>query len=174
MEIIEIKKDQQQYISEIAALESDIFPDPWSEKSIRDTLENPQARIWAIISRQAPPCSCASTAPEHASETAASCASTSPEHAGKPQLLGYVIFYYVLDEGEIARIATSPQHRRQGVAEDFLKKCVHLVTSRILQDGCWMFVFPMKQQYIFTRQQDLPKTVCERISMQTRRKMLYL
>ena len=31
MEIIEIKKDQQQYISEIAALESDIFPDPWSE-----------------------------------------------------------------------------------------------------------------------------------------------
>lgn len=66
MEIIEIKKDQQQYISEIAALESDIFPDPWSEKSIRDTLENPQARIWAIISRQEPPCSAASTAPEHA------------------------------------------------------------------------------------------------------------
>ena len=107
MEIIEIKKDQQQYISEIAALESDIFPDPWSEKSIRDTLENPQARIWAIISRQAPPCSCASTA---------------PEHACKPQLLGYVIFYYVLDEGEIARIATSPQHRRQGVAVRLLEK----------------------------------------------------
>ena len=107
MEIIEIKKDQQQYISEIASLESDIFPDPWSEKSIRDTLENPQARIWSIISRQAPPCSCASTA---------------PEHAGKPQLLGYVIFYYVLDEGEIARIATSPQHRRQGVAVRLLEK----------------------------------------------------
>lgn len=107
MEIIEIKKDQQQYISEIAALESDIFPDSWSEKSIRDTLENPQARIWAIISRQAPPYSCASRA---------------PEHAGKPQLLGYVIFYYVLDEGEIARIATSPQHRRQGVAVRLLEK----------------------------------------------------
>ena len=90
MEIIEIKKDQQQYISEIAALESDIFPDPWSEKSIRDTLENPQARIWAIIS--------------------------------KPQLLGNVIFYYVLDEGEIARIATSPQHRRQGLAVRLLEK----------------------------------------------------
>ena len=72
-----------------------------------DTLENPQARIWAIISRQAPSCSCASRA---------------PEHAGKPQLLGYVIFYYVLDEGEIARIATSPQHRRQGVAVRLLEK----------------------------------------------------
>ena len=90
MEIIEIKKDQQHYISQIAALESHIFPDPWSEKSIRDTLENPQARIWAIIS--------------------------------KPQLLGYVIFYYVLDEGEIARIATSPQHRRQGLAVRLLEK----------------------------------------------------
>lgn len=107
MEIIEIKKDQQQYISEIAALESDIFPDPWSEKSIRDTLENPQARIWAIISRQASPCSCASTA---------------PEACRQPQLLGYVIFYYVLDEGEIARIAASPQHRRQGVAVRLLEK----------------------------------------------------
>ena len=172
MEIIEIKKDQQQYISEIAALESDIFPDPWSEKSIRNTLENPQARIWAIISRQAPPCSCASTAPEHASETAASCASTSPEHAGKPQLLGYVIFYYVLDEGEIARIATSPQHRRQGVAVRLLEKMRAFSYEQNITR--WMFVFPMKQQYIFTRQQDLPKTVCERISMQTRRKMLYL
>ncbi len=131
------KKDQQQYIFEIAALESDIFPDPWSEKSIMDTLENPQARIWAIISRQAPSCSCAS-------KGAGAC-----RQATTPWLCD---FYYVLDEGEIARIATSPQHRRQGVAVRLLeKKCVHLVTSRILQDGCWMFVFPMKQQYIFTK-----------------------
>ena len=34
----------------------------------------------------------------------------------------YVIFYYVLDEGDIARIATSPQHRRQGVAVRLLEK----------------------------------------------------
>ena len=33
-----------------------------------------------------------------------------------------MIFYYVLDEGEIARIATSPQHRRQGVAVRLLEK----------------------------------------------------
>lgn len=137
MEIIEIKKDQQQYISQIAVLESDIFPDPWSEKSIRDTLENSQARIWAIISRQAPPQSCTSTTPEQVSETLTSCTSMAPEQAGEAtasrvsttpnhqectQLLGYVIFYYVLDEGEIARIATSPQHRRQGVAVRLLEK----------------------------------------------------
>ena len=151
MEIIEIKKDQQQYISQIAALESDIFPDPWSEKSIRDTLENPQARICAIISRQAPPCSCASTAPEHASETAASCASTAPEHAGKPQLLGYVIFYYVLDEGEIARIATSPQHRRQGVAVRLLEKMRAFSYEQNITRWLLDVRISMKQQYIFTR-----------------------
>ena len=32
----------------------------------------------------------------------------------KEQILGYVIFYYVLDEGEIARIACAPEFRRQG------------------------------------------------------------
>nr|WP_317284061.1 ribosomal protein S18-alanine N-acetyltransferase [uncultured Sellimonas sp.] len=32
----------------------------------------------------------------------------------KGQILGYVIFYYVLDEGEIARIACAPEFRRQG------------------------------------------------------------
>lgn len=31
-------------------------------------------------------------------------------------LAGYVIFYYVLDEGEIARIAVDPSCRRQGAA----------------------------------------------------------
>ena len=104
---MEIQYMTAEHVPAVARLETICFPDPWSEKSIRDTLENPQARIWSIISRQAPPCSCASTA---------------PEHAGKPQLLGYVIFYYVLDEGEIARIATSPQHRRQGLAVRLLEK----------------------------------------------------
>lgn len=34
------------------------------------------------------------------------------------KLIGYVIFYYVLDEGEIARIATAPSLRRQGAATE--------------------------------------------------------
>ena len=98
MKIIEVKKDQADYISQIAALESAIFPDPWSTKSMEETLENPQAKIWAVTADQ----------PQ----------TTSQETA----ILGYVIFYYVLDEGEIARIATAPEHRRQGVAARLIEK----------------------------------------------------
>ena len=105
----------------------------------------------------------------------ASCVSTVPEHAGKPQLLGYVIFYYVLDEGEIARIATSPQHRRQGVAVRLLEKMRAFSYEQNITR--WLLDVRISNEtaiHFQQRQQDLPKTVCERISMQTRRKMLYL
>lgn len=36
------------------------------------------------------------------------------------KLIGYVILYYVLEEGEIARIAVSKGHRRQGVGARLL------------------------------------------------------
>ena len=53
-------------------------------------------------------------------------------------LVGYVIFYYVLDEGEIARIAVSPQYRRKGIADRLftgvLKECEKKVITRILLD----------------------------------------
>lgn len=53
-------------------------------------------------------------------------------------LIGYVIFYYVLDEGEIARIAVSPSHRRQGVADQIfaglLGFCAEKEIERILLD----------------------------------------
>lgn len=53
-------------------------------------------------------------------------------------LIGYVIVYYVLDEGEIARIAVEESCRRQGVAghlmlalEDF---CKEMGITKILLD----------------------------------------
>ena len=104
MKLVEIKKDQAEYISQIAALEFAIFSDPWSAKSIVETLENPQAKIWAAT-------------------TAEKSATDQPRTTGQESaILGYVIFYYVLDEGEIARIATAPEHRRQGVAARLLEK----------------------------------------------------
>ena len=49
-----------------------------------------------------------------------------------------MIFYYVLDEGEIARIAVSPQHRRKGIGDRLftgvLKECEKKVITRILLD----------------------------------------
>lgn len=74
----------KQDAARIAALEREIFQDPWTENGIRETLcQNNTAVIGAWKD-------------------------------GK--LAGYVILYYVLDEGEIARIAVDSQNRRQGVA----------------------------------------------------------
>lgn len=36
------------------------------------------------------------------------------------KLIGYVFLYFVLEEGEIARIAVSPDYRRKGVGERML------------------------------------------------------
>lgn len=40
----------------------------------------------------------------------------------KEGMAGYLIFYYVLEEGEIARIATAHSVRRQGVAGQMFRK----------------------------------------------------
>lgn len=40
------------------------------------------------------------------------------------KIAGYLIFYYVLDEGEIARIATAPAVRRQGAAGHIFRELV--------------------------------------------------
>jgi ribosomal-protein-alanine N-acetyltransferase len=54
------------------------------------------------------------------------------------KLIGYVILYYVLEEGEIARIAVSPEHRRQGVGARLLFEleslCVDNGISKLLLD----------------------------------------
>lgn len=54
------------------------------------------------------------------------------------QIVGYCIMYYVLDEGEIARIAVSDSCRRQGVGRAVLNEvnniCLQKGISRILLD----------------------------------------
>jgi len=102
----EIRRISENDIEIIASLEAEIFPDPWSVKSIRETHENQSACIFGAYKEEV--------------------------------LIGYVIFYYVLDEGEIARIAVSPSCRRQGVAEQIfaglLGFCAEKSIERILLD----------------------------------------
>ena len=102
----EIRKIGENDIEAIASLESEIFSDSWSEKSIKETYENQNACILGAYKEGV--------------------------------LAGYVIFYYVLDEGEIARIAVSPQYRRQGVADQIfaglLDFCAEKSIERILLD----------------------------------------
>lgn len=42
------------------------------------------------------------------------------------KLIGYLILYYVLEEGEIARIAVAPEYRRQGVGARMLLELENL------------------------------------------------
>ena len=87
-----IRRIDENDIEAVASLEAEIFPDPWSSKSIKETYEQNHALVLGAYKEDS--------------------------------LIGYVIFYYILDEGEIARIAVSPSCRRQGVAEQiFLGLC---------------------------------------------------
>lgn len=72
-------------LQDIAALESEIFSDAWSLKSLEETWNQKNAVIFAAKTEE--------------------------------KIAGYLIIYYVLDEGEIARIATAPSMRRQGLPD---------------------------------------------------------
>lgn len=102
----EIRRISENDIEAIASLETEIFPDPWSAKSIKETYDQKHALILGAYQ--------------------------------DGNLIGYVIFYYILDEGEIARIAVSPSHRRQGVADQIfaglLEFCTQKDIERILLD----------------------------------------
>lgn len=54
------------------------------------------------------------------------------------KMIGYVILYYVLEDGEIARIAVADGYRRQGVATLMLREmvilCRDIGVSKILLD----------------------------------------
>ncbi len=56
----------------------------------------------------------------------------------KERLAGYVIFYHVLDEGEIARIAVNPTLRRLGIAsrlmEELIRSCSENGIRKIMLD----------------------------------------
>ena len=79
-------------LPDIAALESEIFSDAWSLKSLEETWNQKNAVIFAAKTEE--------------------------------KIAGYLIIYYVLDEGEIARIVTAPSMRRQGAAGQMFQELV--------------------------------------------------
>lgn len=54
------------------------------------------------------------------------------------RVIGYCILYYVLDEGEIARIAVKKEMRKKGVGDgllaDIISRCEKMGLTRILLD----------------------------------------
>ena len=87
-----ICKAEMSDLQDIAALESEIFSDAWSLKSLEETWNQKNAVIFAAKTEE--------------------------------KIAGYLIIYYVLDEGEIARIATAPSMRRQGAAGQMFQELV--------------------------------------------------
>lgn len=101
-----IRKMREEDIAEVAKLEQEIFPDPWSERAIRETLEQTQTMLLSALD--------------------------------DGRLIGYLILYYVLEDGEIARIAVDPEWRRKGVASRLLKElaliCADNGVNKLLLD----------------------------------------
>ena len=101
-----IRKMREEDIVEVAKLEKDIFPDPWSERAIRETLGQTQTMLLSALD--------------------------------DGRLIGYLILYYVLEDGEIARIAVDPEWRRKGVASRLLKElaliCADNGVNKLLLD----------------------------------------
>lgn len=97
---------REKAVHDIAVLEKRIFSDAWSERGIRETLEQNNVIVLG----------------------------TWDEYC----MIGYVILYYVLDEGEIARIAVDAEYRRQGAAGRLMqclqKKCEEKGIKRIMLD----------------------------------------
>lgn len=90
----------------IAELEQSAFPDPWSLKSIQETLMQ-----------------------EHYLKLGA---------WREGNLEGYLLFSYVMDEGEIIRVAVAPEMRRIGVATALLleleRLCVEKQIAKVMLD----------------------------------------
>ena len=99
-----ICKAEMSDLQDIAALESEIFSDAWSLKSLEETWKQKNAAIFVAKTKEG--------------------------------MAGYLIFYYVLEEGEIARIATAHSVRRQGAASQMFRKlldfCREQKITRIL------------------------------------------
>lgn len=86
--MLTIRRMKESDIPEVARLEKEIFPYPWSEGAISETFEQEQTLLLVAYEDR--------------------------------KLIGYLILYFVLEEGEIARIAVIPECRRQGVGARML------------------------------------------------------
>jgi len=86
---------------DMAELEKQCFPLPWSEAAIRAEINNPVARIWGAFENG--------------------------------RLLGYAGLQTIVDEGYITNIATSPEHRRHGIADALLRELLACAARKTLR-----------------------------------------
>ena len=91
----EIREGKSSDLSEIAALEAVCFEnDPWSFEAFADIAKQDGCKIYVIFDMQL------------------------------SKMIGYSVFYYALDQGDLANIAVDPEYRRWGLGSKILKYTV--------------------------------------------------
>lgn len=97
MEEIKILEMTEREVSQVAAIEAEVFTCPWSLKGFSDTLYQDNVKFYLAVI----------------------------ETEGKePLVAGYCGFYTAADEGEITNVAVSPKFRRRHIADAMLKALV--------------------------------------------------
>ena len=96
-------------IPAVVDIERRAFSDPWSADAFREAMRNPRVYF-----------ACA-----HATVTAG--------EGGAGRVLGYVVAWFVLDEGEIANIAVDPDERGKGFGSALLDAALAVAGQRAVR-----------------------------------------
>jgi ribosomal-protein-alanine N-acetyltransferase len=84
----------------VAEIERASFADPWSVASFRSLVGHPQ--VWFMVATEG--------------------------DAGPP--IGYIVVWFVVDEGEVANLAISPEARRRGIGARLLDGALEAAADR--------------------------------------------
>lgn len=99
---MEIRRLTPRDVSDVCALETEIFSDPWSESSVVGVISTVGAMCYGAL------------------------------EGGR--VIAYILARVISPEGEIYRIATSPSHRRRGIAYRLLDYAVKTERGRGLEN----------------------------------------
>jgi len=89
-------------VKAVAALEREVFSDPWSEASFRREVEEGGDTSWLRVVEEEP----------------------------EGRLLGYCVAWFVADEVHLANVAVLPEARRGGLAQGFLEELLEAGRAR--------------------------------------------
>ncbi len=98
-----IVKAQAKDLPEVHAIEKQSFPDPWSLKLFEELLANPSQALYVAQKEN---------------------------EMKENEVLGYVAFWKILDEGHILNLCVDPQHMKQGIGSQLLQFCLDAYVSQ--------------------------------------------
>lgn len=104
-----IRKMNETDVPQVAAIEKDIFSQPWSEQGFLDSLRNPDALFLV------------------AEEETANSTGTATQ-----LITGYIGMYMAVDEGEITNVAVSNPFRKQGIGRMLVQQMLMEAQSRAI------------------------------------------